>query len=404
MTLSYQEGRLRLGPQQFDLLEWAKSAPTPFYIYDLDTIEWRLQSLAESTRGSFPVSIFYAVKSNTEPRVLKHVAGLGAGADVVSGGELKAALAAGFSPERVIFSGVGKSVEEIELALLNGIRQLNVESPQELIRIGEAADRLGLEARVAFRMNPDVNPQTHPYITTGFRENKFGMDEGFLPELEKTLAQFSSLRLVGLTQHIGSQLLSLEALQEATAKTARIYSELKAKGHDLVSLDIGGGIGIQYNSGDESEELTLLRSYGELARRIASDLQCEVLLEPGRSITARAGTLICQVEYIKETATKNFAIVNTGMHHLLRPALYQAHHRILPLQEQDATEPLKVYDVVGPICESSDFLGRDRPFHGLKQGDYLAIADAGAYGMSMASTYNLHELPKEYVIRGGKIV
>lgn len=403
MTLAYHQGSLRLGQKHFSLMELAQKVATPFYIYDLDGVKERLDLLKESTKGPKPVSIFYAVKANTEKRLLQFVASQGVGADVVSGGELLAALEAGFPAERIIFSGVGKSVSEIELALTKKIRQINVESPQELERIGQLATGLKLKAPVAFRMNPDVNPQTHPYITTGFRENKFGMDESFLPELEKILKDHPSLELVGLTQHIGSQLLELDSFKEAAAKVTATFQQLQEKGYPLKTIDLGGGIGIDYTSGDEAEEKERLKAYGQIAAQTAQELGCEVLLEPGRSIVGRAGALICEVEYLKNTGTKNFAVVNTGMHHLLRPALYQAHHRILPLVEK-TEPPLVVYDVVGPICESSDFLGRDRPFHSLEQGDFLAIADCGAYGMSMASTYNLHALPEEYVIQDGKLL
>ena len=398
MTLQYVQDELSLGG--FPLTQLTAKAQTPFYVYDLDSVGQRLELLNKSLQGA-RVSVHYAVKTNSHQRVLKFIAEEDMGADVVSGGELTAALEAGFPAHKIIFSGVGKSAQEIKLALQRQIRQLNVESPQELERIGEMATQLGVRAPVAFRMNPDVNPQTHPYITTGFRENKFGMDETFLPELEKILLRHKSLKLVGLTQHIGSQLLDLGAFEEAVSKIVRIYKELQAKGYELESVDLGGGVGIDYSSGDEEQERALLARYGAIAAETSRTLNCEVLLEPGRSIAARAGVLICQVEYIKETDAKNFAIVNTGMHHLLRPALYQAYHRILPLQLKEG--PLKVYDVVGPICESSDFLGRDRPFHSLQQGDFLAIADSGAYGRSMASTYNLHELPQEFIVRKGQL-
>jgi diaminopimelate decarboxylase len=273
-----------------------------------------------------------------------------------------------------------------------------VESPQELIRIGEKARIKNKKISVALRMNPEVSPITHPYITTGMSENKFGMDRSFLPTLIRIFKEFpNELYLRGLTMHIGSQLLDLEAVGEAITKLLSINHELKILGFRTESLDIGGGLGIHYNTIDEDKDFNSIKLYAEKVVTALKDYQGEVMIEPGRVLVARSGVLLCQIEYIKETSLKKFVIVNTGMHHLMRPALYQAEHRILPLIENKKS-PAVIYDIVGPICESSDFIGKNRPMQKLDQGDYLAICDTGAYGFAMANNYNAHELPKEIIL------
>jgi diaminopimelate decarboxylase len=301
---------------------------------------------------------------------------------------------------RVIFSGVAKTITEIEFALKSGIKQINVESPQELERIAEIANRLDIIADVAFRLNPDVSPKTHPYITTGFRENKFGMDESFVPELLKILARWPKrLRLRGLTMHIGSLLFDLAVIREAIEKTIAVHFTFIKAGHHLDRLDIGGGLGVRYETDDTSSEYTMIKDYGKMARNAAGSLGVELLTEPGRVLVARAGLLVGEVQYIKPTSAKTFAILNTGMHHLIRPALYSAKHRIVPIKVANGSRHL--YDVVGPICESSDFLAKDVELSELRPGDLVGIADAGAYGFAMASHYNSHALPNEILISKG---
>jgi diaminopimelate decarboxylase len=403
MAYFYHEDRLKLGTPSasIDLADLAAKNKSPLYVYDLDDISLRYRAL-ESALNQTPHAIHYAMKANANPGILKLLGSLGSGVDTVSGGEIRLALAAGFKPEDIIFSGVGKTVSELELAIDLRIKQINVESPQELERIARIAARKNQKADIAFRLNPDVNPQTHPYITTGFRENKFGMDESAFPVLLDTLTKASRhLRLRGLTMHIGSQLLDLSALEEAMSKTANVFRTLKAAGHaDLDRVDIGGGLGIDYSSSDDRAEFERLNAYGSLIQRAFGGLHCEILLEPGRVLVARAGLLIGEVQYIKEAPAKTFAILNTGMHHLLRPALYGARHRVLPLHKRE-TAPRR-YDIVGPICESSDVLARDVDLGELRQGDFVAIADAGAYGFSMASRYNAHELPDELLVVNGQ--
>ena len=387
--LSYKKGHLFLN--ELDLKAIAEKAKTPTYVYSLSEITSRVESYFEAFNND--VDVHYATKANSNVKVLKRIKKLGAGADVVSAGEAKEALDAGFEPQDIIFSGVAKTEKEITFALRKSIKQINVESPQELERIGELAKKLKKKARVAFRFNPDVSPETHPYITTGFRENKFGMDKDFLPTLEMLLKKYKkNVDLVGVTIHIGSQLLSLDAIEEAIRKTIPVYEHFQAMGCPMGRFDVGGGVGIAYKASQKQPDI---KEYGAMVQRLLKPLECRILCEPGRYITGPAGVLLTEVQYIKSTPHKNFAIVDTGMHHLLRPVLYQAYHEILPLKQ--SKKALKSYDVVGPICESSDVMGKMRQLPELKQGDILVIADAGAYGYSMASHYNAHALPKEVV-------
>lgn len=397
MSLRYDQGQLFLGEASLAEIMKANEGQA-CYVYDLKNIETRYKKLQESLKGLKKLSTHYALKANGNNAVLKKIKSLGAQVDVVSSGEMEIALQGGFEAQDIIFSGVAKSVREIDAAIDYGIKQINVESPQELVRIGQRAKLKNKNMSVAFRMNPEVNPVTHPYITTGMSENKFGMDRNFIPELVRVLKQFpESLYLRGLTMHIGSQLLDLEAMSEAITKLLSINHELEVLGFKTESLDIGGGVGIHYNTIDEGEDFKTMQEYGDIVVEALKDYDGEVMIEPGRVLVGRSGVLLCQVEYIKETSLKSFVIVNTGMHHLMRPALYQAEHRILPLSKNEDSQQ-KVYDLVGPICESTDFLGKNRPMQELKQGDYLAICDTGAYGFSMANNYNAHEMPKEIIL------
>ncbi len=400
----YKNDRLQVGSSQglaLDLPSLAAEKAQVLYVYDLDEIAIRVTALQQAFASS-KMSLHYAMKANSNPQILQLMAQLGCGADTVSGGEIKLALQAGIPSDKIIFSGVGKTKQEIRFAIEQNIKQINVESVPELRRIGEIASALGQKASVAFRLNPDVNPDTHPYITTGFRENKFGLGEETIAELVAILRQYSAhLCLKGITLHIGSQLLDLASLEEAIEKTIPIYKRIQSLGFQLERFDIGGGLGVNYDSESSAREFSLIEHYGRTAIRLLSPLGCEILLEPGRILVARAGILIGEIQYIKSNPSKTFAILNTGMHHLLRPALYQAKHRVLPLVQRQ--RPQIRYDVVGPICESSDFLARDLPLAELEAGDFLAIADAGAYGFSMASFYNAHQLPLEICVKQGRV-
>lgn len=402
MGLFYENRRLKMGaaPEEaFDLTEIAQRG-TPFYAYDLSGMEREIKKL-KTAFGALDTHIHFAVKANSHAKILSHFAKLGLGADVVSAGEARLARTCGFKAEDIIFSGVAKTKADIEYALDEGIGQLNVESPQELERIAGIAGKLKKQAPIAFRLNPDVNPETHPYITTGFRENKFGMDESFLPELIELLKKNEThLKLQGVAIHIGSQLRNNASFKEAIEKTLPIFFQLKELGWPVKSFDIGGGVGIDYQQGRVDDEQ--VKDYGRMVQTLLSPTKAHVICEPGRLIAACHGVLVGEVQYVKKTPYKEFLILNTGMHHLVRPALYQAYHRLLPLNEN--TNPKKQYDVVGPICESTDFLAKNRELPEMKSGDFLAICEAGAYGRSMASGYNAHEYPQEYVFYRGKLV
>lgn len=411
MAYFYRDGKLKVGTQDTfaDVAELARPHGRPTYVYDLGDIEKRFAAY-RAAFGKLNTAIHYAVKANSNPIILKRLAQWGAGVDTVSAGEVKKAIAAGFAPSRVILSGVAKTKSEIEYAITQGIKQINVESPAELKRIVAIARKLGKTIDVAFRMNPDVDPKTHPYITTGFRENKFGMDESFLPELIATLKEGKeAVRLRGLTMHIGSLLFDLDVLQEAVEKTIVVHKHLEKEGFKLDRFDIGGGLGIRYETNDASDELAMLATYGErltavFTKHFGADVnsKIEIQTEPGRFLVGRSGLLVSEVQYIKKAPAKTFAIVDTGMHHLLRPALYQAKHRVVALNESLGAK--ETYDVVGPICESSDVLAKNAQLPFLNEGDLLGLADSGAYGFSMASGYNSHEFPAEVLVDKGQIV
>jgi diaminopimelate decarboxylase len=399
MSFEYRQGHLCLcqGNQEIKL---NSLGGTPTYFYDLDMIMERVKVFRES--WSIPLRIHYAMKANSHPQILKALADQGLGADVVSKGELEQSLAAGMAPTGIVFSGVGKKRNEIEAALGKGIFQLNVESPQELKRIAEIAKAMGLTAPVAFRLNPDVNADTHPYIQTGFRENKFGMDESFLPELIEILKMYPhQLHLQGIAIHIGSQLQDLTPILEATQKALKVFDQLKAQGFRLQTFDVGGGVGLDYRNQNPDSDLPLIQQYGARLSQLLKGRVPQVMCEPGRILVARAGVLLTEVQYVKTTPYRKFVIVDTGMHHLMRPALYQAHHEVSPLTEP-GNQDLQLFDIVGPICESTDVLARDRRLPLLQSGDRLGIRDVGAYGFAMANHYNAHDLPSEVVYANGK--
>lgn len=403
MGLIYQNGVLHFGEEALvPLPSLLKGREEPFYLYDLDGMRTRVRALAKA----YPkLEIHYAMKANSAPKILGVFREEGTGVDVVSGGEIECAFRAGFEPKDVIFSGVGKTKRELGLAIGRGIKQINVESPAELRRIVELSRALGKKPRVAFRMNPDVDAKTHPYITTGFRENKFGMGEHFVEELLEILKSAQGVvEPVGLTLHIGSQLRDLKPIEDAIRITRGVFERFRAAGVRLESIDVGGGLGIPYTDEHRipSLDLSLIAQYGEMLSRALSGFSGRVLCEPGRILVGSSGALLGEVQYVKETPFRNFLILNTGMHHLIRPSLYQAFHRILPVAENPLRRKM-VYDVVGPICESSDVLGKQREMSEVQAGEWLAIADAGAYGRAMASTYNEHEFAEELFWEKGKI-
>ena len=404
MGLFYRNGLLQFGEENLcDLSAIVKRQNgEPFYLYDLDAIKTRVRALREAYSG---IHIHYAMKANSCESVLRALQQLDTGVDVVSGGEIKRAVKVGFAPEKIIFSGVGKSRAELELAISMGIRQINVESPEELDRIIEMSIAMKKHPKLAFRINPDVDAKTHPYITTGFRENKFGMGEYFVEELRaKMKAAKGAVTLQGLTMHIGSQLQDIKPLEDAIQKTRALLEIFQSDGHDMRTIDVGGGLGIPYTEEHQnpSRDLSLLQAYGSMLKKALAGFQGEVLCEPGRILVGSSGVLVGEVQYVKETPHRNFLILNTGIHHLMRPALYQAYHRILPLQQNQNREK-KTYDIVGPICESSDVIGKNRELTKVQAGESLAIADSGAYGFTMASLYNEHALPAQFLWENGKL-
>jgi len=366
---------------------------TPVYAYSRGTL---LEAYAEYDRAfaEVPHRICYGLKANSAAALLRILAAAGAGAEVVSGGELLAALRAGFPGERIVFSGVGKSEAEIALAIEHDVAQLNAESEDEIARIGAAARLRGRRARVALRVNPDIDPGSHPYISTGLRENKFGVDITLAVDMLRRARELSSVEIVGLQCHIGSQVADLDALEESARGLAGLSRELLDQGFPLGTIDIGGGLAVDYEGGAGPGPR-------ELAARVLPHLRAlplTVLVEPGRSLVARAGVLVTRVLYLKENRGRRFVIVDAGMNDLLRPALYGAYHRIEPVTSRG--RPSRRVDVVGPVCETADFLARERPLETVEVGELLVVRDAGAYGFSMASSYNLRPRPAEVLVDG----
>jgi diaminopimelate decarboxylase len=389
------KNQLLIDGQNLSQLFWQVSPEgKPAYLYSSQSLQSRLNLFVERTERAIGrrIDSHYALKANSHEGLLKLMVQKGFGADVVSGGELKIALKAGFAPSKIVFSGAGKTKAEVDLAIENQIGQINVESPSELRRIKDRAQALNQKINVVLRVNPEVNAITHPYISTGFRDHKFGIDNSLISECLQILRDQKHVSLKGISAHIGSQLKDFSALAEALQKMKVQFEQIKAQGFSLDRMDIGGGVGIHYES-DESTDLEILQNYCQVLQSELQNFPAQIQMEPGRFLVARSGFLCTQIEYIKRTPHKTFVIVNSGMNHLLRPALYDAFHRIFPLEKREG--PSEKVDVVGPVCESSDFFARGRSLPPLQEGDILAIADSGAYGMSMVSLYNAFELPIE---------
>ena len=335
------------------------------------------------------------MKANSNLAVLNTFARLGAGFDIVSGGELKRVIAAGGAPSKVIFSGVGKTEGDIALGLSHGIFCFNIESASELDRVNRVAGTLGRVAPISIRVNPDVDARTHPYISTGLKENKFGVELHAAVDLYRHAAGLANVEITGVDCHIGSQLTDPSPLFEALDKMLVLIDALAAEGIAIRHLDLGGGLGIRYNNEVPPDPVAYMR---EILRRVGSR-RLKLMFEPGRNLVGNAGVLVTRVEYLKGTATKNFAIVDAAMNDLLRPSLYSAHHEILEVRLM--AQPAATYDVVGPVCESGDFLGKERKL-AIAEGDLLAVMSAGAYGMVMASNYNARPRAAEVLVDGGK--
>lgn len=374
----------------------ASEVGTPVYIYSHATLTRHYQALDEAF-AEVPHLICFALKANANLAVLKLFADLGGGLDVVSGGELFRGLKAGVSPERIVYAGVGKSRDEIAYALKSDILMFNVESDQELRLIHEVASGMGMRARVALRVNPDVDPQTHPYIATGLKQSKFGIDIARAVEEYEVARSLPSLDMVGIHQHIGSQITSVQPFVDSLEKTAGLVRTLRAQGTDIRYLDVGGGLGITY----KDEEPPLPAEFAQALLGVIKDLGATVVLEPGRVLVGNAGILVARVLYTKQTPVKSFLVVDAGMNDLARPSLYGSYHAVRPVRRVPGREEVTV-DVVGPICESSDFLAKDRSMPRFEAGELLAVMSAGAYGHTMSSNYNARPRAPEVMVRGAR--
>ena len=375
------------------LSDIAQQVGSPTYVYSRATIERHWRAFDDAFAG-LPHCVCYAVKANSNIAVLNVLARLGSGFDIVSGGELARVLAAGGSADKVVFSGVGKTKAEISEALQKKIRCFNVESLPELGRINEVATELGMIASISIRVNPDVDAQTHPYISTGLKENKFGIAIEEAEDVYQQAQQMSNIEITGVDCHIGSQLTSVEPFVDALKRVLALIDHLATLGINLHHLDVGGGLGITYK--DETPPTPA--EYAAALTGLLEGRQIEVLMEPGRAIVGNAGVLLTKVEYLKPTEDRHFAIIDAAMNDLLRPALYQSWQDIVPVQ-RDRTEPVEQYDIVGPVCETGDFLGKDRALS-IQEGDLLAIKSAGAYGFTMSSNYNSRPRAAEVMVDG----
>ncbi|RZN55049.1 diaminopimelate decarboxylase [Avibacterium paragallinarum] len=384
----------QLMAEQVPVAEIAQQFGTPAYIYSRATLERHWHAF-DNALGDHPHLICFAVKSNPNLAILNIMAKLGSGFDIVSQGELERVLAAGGEANKVVFSGVAKSEQEIERALNVGIRCFNVESLAELYRINEVAGRLNKLAPISLRVNPDVDAHTHPYISTGLKENKFGVSVDEAREVYRIASQLPHIKITGMDCHIGSQLTEVQPFLDATDRLIVLMQQLAQDGIELEHLDLGGGLGVTYKDENAPHPSEYAKA---LLAKLKDYPNLEIILEPGRAITANAGILVTKVEYLKSNESRNFAIVDTGMNDMIRPALYQAYMKIIEV-DRSLPRETKVYDVVGPICETSDFLGKQREL-AIAQGDLIAQRSAGAYGASMASTYNSRPRAIEVMVDG----
>ncbi|HVG27956.1 MAG TPA: diaminopimelate decarboxylase [Acidobacteriaceae bacterium] len=393
----YTDGRLRCG--EVELTELAELYGTPLYVYSADDVRERVRMLGREFEGT-EHTVCYAVKANSSLALLRVLAGMGCGFDIVSGGELERVRRA--APEalrRVVFSGVGKQAWEMDAALEAGILLFNVESEAELELLAERAQVSGRVARIALRVNPDVFAETHPYISTGLREHKFGIAIERARAVYARAAELDGIEPAGVSVHIGSQIRDTRPFAEALARVRGLVEELRADGLRMEFVDAGGGFGIEYGRA-AFDPATRVAEYATAIRGALQGAGVHLLLEPGRFLIAQAGALLSRVLYTKQNGTKRFVITDAGMNDLIRPALYGAHHEIVPVERKGrATE---VADVVGPVCESGDFFARDREVEELRAGDLVALLDAGAYGMSLSSHYNTRVRPAEVLVEGGE--
>ena len=391
----YKNGQLMA--EDVALADIAAAVGTPFYAYSAATLTRHYQLFTEAL-SPLPHNVCFAIKSLSNLAVLKLLGDLGAGMDVVSGGEYLRAKAAGVPGERIVFSGVGKTRDEMRMALTGGVRQFNVESEPELLALSAVATELGLSAPITLRINPDVDAKTHEKIATGKKENKFGIPISKAREVYAQAARLPGLQVVGIDVHIGSQLTELAPFEAAFSKVAELTEQLRADGHTITRLDLGGGLGIPYTRSNEAPPLPL--DYGALIKRTLGHLGCEIEIEPGRLISGNSGVLVSEVIYVKQGEDRTFLIVDAAMNDLVRPSMYGAHHDIVPLIEAEAGAEMQDYDVVGPVCETGDTFAKARALPALAAGDLLAFRSAGAYGAVMASEYNTRPLVPEVLVQG----
>ncbi|WP_392563924.1 diaminopimelate decarboxylase [Orbus wheelerorum] len=389
--LNYQNGKLFAHGHA--IADIAKQYGTPLYVYSQNYIETQWIEFDNALKRRKHL-ICYAIKANSNLAILNALVKLGSGFDIVSQGELERTLKAGADPKKIVFSGVAKSTTEIERALDVGIKCFNVESEAELYRIQDVAKRLNKVAPISLRINPDVDAKTHPYISTGLRENKFGISHQLGLDVYKKAAKLSHIEICGIDCHIGSQLTELSPFLDAADRILSLVDELKSAGITIKHIDFGGGLGVCYDDEVPPKSSDLVNA---LLKKLTHYPDIEILFEPGRSIVANSGILITKVEYIKHQDDNHFAIVDAGMNDLIRPALYEAWMRILPAEQAGPDKPSYRYNVVGPICESSDVLGKEREL-AAQQDDLLVVCSAGAYGFSMASNYNSHPRPAEVMV------
>ena len=391
----YKNGQLMA--EDVAIADIAAAVGTPFYAYSAATLTRHYQLFTEAL-SPLPHNVCFAIKSLSNLAVLKLLGDLGAGMDVVSGGEYLRAKAAGVPGERIVFSGVGKTRDEMRMALTGGVRQFNVESEPELLALSAVATELGLSAPITLRINPDVDAKTHEKIATGKKENKFGIPISKAREVYAQAARLPGLQVVGIDVHIGSQLTELAPFEAAFSKVAELTEQLRADGHTITRLDLGGGLGIPYTRSNEAPPLPL--DYGALIKRTLGHLGCEIEIEPGRLISGNSGVLVSEVIYVKQGEDRTFLIVDAAMNDLVRPSMYGAHHDIVPLIEAEAGAEMQNYDVVGPVCETGDTFAKARALPSLAAGDLLAFRSAGAYGAVMASEYNTRPLVPEVLVQG----
>ena len=391
----YRDGVLHA--EDVPVAEIAAAVGTPFYVYSTATLE-RHFKLFDAALDGLDHLVCFAMKSLSNQAVLKVLADAGAGMDVVSGGEYCRARAAGVPGEKIVFSGVGKTAEEMCVALKGGIRQFNVESEPEMEVMSRVATEVGVEAPITVRVNPDVDAKTHAKIATGKSENKFGIPISRAREVYAMAAALPGLKVIGIDVHIGSQLTELEPFELAYKKVAELTEQLRADGHEITRLDLGGGLGIPYVRSNEAPPLPM--DYGALIKRTVGHLGCEIEIEPGRLISGNAGLMVSKVIYVKEGEDRKFLIIDGAMNDLIRPAMYEAHHDIVPVVEPAAGVEPATYDIVGPVCESGDTFAKGRMMAVVGADDLIAFRSAGAYGAVMASEYNSRPLIPEVLVKG----